>query len=352
MHVIDDLAPRSVRCVFCSAPPETINDLLVWGATRPDGERVAVCEVNISRPVPEVIKGLVCSLATIALTVWPDWYGATELFVRGDERSLQTVLDRLASADAAARQRSVLRSWVVRAAPLCRARAVPVVPGFSPTIQLQQLALAIADRDLTLVVRASPNAPESAALFGLARTLEWASRHLSARVVAVLPIGWAGRPELDGISWGGRTVDEPRADRSAADAAPEEPLVVSPIRGRPHPNSPGEQRMAARLGRDPLLGPLFEYNTPVTTVRGSRYLVDLVWFGGKIVVEIDSYCGHSSRNDFASDRHRDYELQLSGFLVLRLTHDSVMADVELAIDKIRDLVGLRTDDPPAPRSST
>jgi very-short-patch-repair endonuclease len=100
-----------------------------------------------------------------------------------------------------------------------------------------------------------------------------------------------------------------------------------------------------------VLGPLFEYNMPVTTVRNSRYQVDLVWFDGKIVVEIDSYRFHSSRSDFANDRHRDYELQLSGFLVLRLTHHSVLADVELAMDKIRDLVNLRTGRVLPPRSS-
>ena len=87
--------------------------------------------------------------------------------------------------------------------------------------------------------------------------------------------------------------------------------------------------MAARLSRDPVLGPLFEYNMPVTTVRNSRYQVDLVWFDGKIVVEIDSYRFHSSRSDFANDRHRDYELQLSGFLVLRLTHSRSSSNIAI-----------------------
>jgi very-short-patch-repair endonuclease len=109
--------------------------------------------------------------------------------------------------------------------------------------------------------------------------------------------------------------------------------------------------MASRLGSDPLLGRMFEYNMPVTTIRDSRYQVDLVWLEGKIAVEIDGYRCHSSRFDFANDRHRDYELQLSGYLVLRLPHDSVMADVELAIDKIRDLVKLRMGQPLPPRPS-
>ena len=36
-----------------------------------------------------------------------------------------------------------------------------------------------------------------------------------------------------------------------------------------------------------------------------------------------------------SDRHRDYELLLSGYTVLRLSHDEVMADVTTALEKIR-----------------
>ena len=38
------------------------------------------------------------------------------------------------------------------------------------------------------------------------------------------------------------------------------------------------------------------------------------------------------------DRHRDYELILSGFTVLRLTNDEIDEDLEKAIEKIRDVV--------------
>jgi hypothetical protein len=167
----------------------------------------------------------------------------------------------------------------------------------------------------------------------------------------VLPAAWSERAELDGISWECRAIDEAESVRPEADSLDEPLAMISPIRGRPHPNSPGELLMASRLGCDPMLGPLFEYNLPVTTVRESRYQVDLVWFDGKIAVEIDGYRCHSSRSDFTNDRQRDYELQLSGYLVLRLPHDSVMADVELAIDKVRDLVKLRMSQPISPRPS-
>jgi very-short-patch-repair endonuclease len=345
MNVLDNLEIGAVRCVFSSAPLATIRSLLARGTNRPDGERMVVCDVDLSQPVYETIDELVRSLARGALAVWPDWYDSVDLFNRCDEPSLQSALDRLASGCVASQQRSVLRPWVSRAAQMCRLNTLPVVSDFSPAVQLQQLSLAIANNDLTLLVRAvSATEPESTGLLGLARNLEWLSQQASARVVAVLPAGWSGRPELDCITWEHQIIDEARFSDREADSSLDEPLaMVSPIRGRPHPNSPGEQLMASRLRRDPLLGQMFEYNMPVTTVRGSRYQIDLVWFDGKVAVEIDGYRWHSSRFDFANDRQRDYELQLSGYLVLRLTHESVMADVELAIDKIRDLVKFRRD---------
>ena len=41
------------------------------------------------------------------------------------------------------------------------------------------------------------------------------------------------------------------------------------------------------------------------------------------------------------DRHRDYELVLSGYTVLRLANDEVLQDFGRAVEKIRDVVRLR-----------
>lgn len=117
--------------------------------------------------------------------------------------------------------------------------------------------------------------------------------------------------------------------------------LVSPLIGRPHPLSPGEQLLAAYLEGDADLGPLFGFNLPVLTASGRRYLVDLLWADGSVVVEIDGYQIHSTRAAFSLDRHRDYELVTSGYLVLRLPHDEVQEDVQRATDKIRDVVDFR-----------
>jgi very-short-patch-repair endonuclease len=76
-------------------------------------------------------------------------------------------------------------------------------------------------------------------------------------------------------------------------------------------------------------------------VRGSQPKVDLVWLEGRLVIELDGYPDHATRGAFISDRHRDYELALSGYTVLRLANDEIVQDFGRAIEKIRNLVRLR-----------
>ena len=89
------------------------------------------------------------------------------------------------------------------------------------------------------------------------------------------------------------------------------------------------------------LGALFAFNQTVTTVHGSTPKVDLLWTEGRLVVELDGYESHGGRAAFALDRHRDYELMASGYVVLRLANDEIAQDYEKALEKIRDLARLR-----------
>jgi very-short-patch-repair endonuclease len=102
--------------------------------------------------------------------------------------------------------------------------------------------------------------------------------------------------------------------------------------------SGSEQRLAKALAADRELAPLFGFNQFVDTVRGSRPKVDLLWAEGRLVIELDGYESHGSRIAFLYDRHRDYELTLSGYTVLRLANDEIDLDIEKSIEKIRDLV--------------
>jgi very-short-patch-repair endonuclease len=149
-------------------------------------------------------------------------------------------------------------------------------------------------------------------------------------------------PPLDRILYGARQVvaAEPGDARLNAERAAA-PLWIAPWRGSPHPLSEVERRLASALRDDNELAPLFAFNQSVTTVRGSRPRVDLVWTEGRLVVELDGYGSHGNRAAFIYDRQRDYELSLSGYTVLRLPNDEVEQDCGKAIDKIRDLVRLR-----------
>jgi very-short-patch-repair endonuclease len=112
-------------------------------------------------------------------------------------------------------------------------------------------------------------------------------------------------------------------------------------RARHHHASTIEQRVEAALQRDAELGPLFSCNETVAIEGfGSPPRVDLLWREGRVVVELDGP-DHQDDPKFANDRHRDYELLVAGYLVLRITNDQVDTDLQRAIEKIRAVVRFR-----------
>ncbi len=50
---------------------------------------------------------------------------------------------------------------------------------------------------------------------------------------------------------------------------------------------------------------------------------------------------HERDRHYGADRHRDYELLVAGYLVLRLTNAEVERDLARALDSIRRVVDLR-----------
>jgi very-short-patch-repair endonuclease len=59
--------------------------------------------------------------------------------------------------------------------------------------------------------------------------------------------------------------------------------------------------------------------TPEVNVRLGSHEVDFLWRGRRLVVEIDGYRFHSSRQAFERDRRRDAELAAAGYRVIRIT---------------------------------
>jgi very-short-patch-repair endonuclease len=210
--------------------------------------------------------------------------------------------------------------------------------------ELAQLALAVSRSGLVIV------ADVDAACAGLApaavvHALEWIAQHSHGAVVALFSKLPPNVPPFDRILYGARfmiagTNATPSAVAPVTAASRDHEPWIAPWRGLPHPLSETEQRLARALGVDSELASLFSFNQFVDTLRGSRPKVDLLWMEGRLVVELDGYGVHGNRAAFMYDRHRDYELTLSGYTVLRLADDEIAQDIEKAVEKIRDLVSL------------
>lgn len=134
-------------------------------------------------------------------------------------------------------------------------------------------------------------------------------------------------------------------DRVLYDALVLEPVPRPSAASRLYPpparGSTVERRLRAALRADAELGPLFEDEVTVPLgPLGPAPRVDLLWRAGKVVVEIDGP-EHARDPNYGADRHRDYELLVGGYLVLRLTNAEIERDLARAIDKIRRVAGLR-----------
>ena len=72
-------------------------------------------------------------------------------------------------------------------------------------------------------------------------------------------------------------------------------------------------------------------------VAGRAYECDGVWFGGRVMVELDGYAVHGTRRNFERDRERDRILQAAGWRVVRVTWRQLNDDPE---GVVRDLAAL------------
>jgi very-short-patch-repair endonuclease len=300
------------------------------------------------RPAPSVeacVEQAIALLAETAFRLWPVWFTDVSFAMCGNDALGRQTAGTIAR-EAASGVPGINVAWAERAARLALDDRTPRVDGILPVVELAQLSLAISRAGLILVVDADAAAIGGTSASALVHALEWIAQHSGAAVVAVFPELPALTSPFDRILCGARRVIA-EADAGLAVSEPEGNETVGPEtwlvpwRGLPHPLSEIEQRLAAMLGADGELAALFRFNWFVDTVRGSRPKVDLVWTDGRLVVELDGYPDHSTRRAFIGDRHRDYELMLSGYTVLRLANDEVAQDYGRAIEKIRALVRLR-----------
>jgi very-short-patch-repair endonuclease len=335
-------APEGLVLALAGIDSESLRLLLDAIEPGRHGRRALLARIAPAPTVEAIVEQILDLFAETARRLWPIWFTDVSF-----DRCRNDTLGRLAANVIARRAAEEIGTlslpWVEEATRLALDDRAPRVSMTIPAIELAQLALAISRSGLVLVadVSAAHTGHNPAALV---RALEWVAQHIHGAAVALFPELPPNEPPFDRILYGARCLMatggakpgtiEPETE--AEDAGP----WIAPWRGLPHPLSDIEQRLAKALNADAELAPLFGFNQFIYTVRGSRPKVDLVWTEGRLVVELDGYGSHGNRAAFMYDRHRDYELALSGYTVLRLANDEIAQDIEKAIAKIRDLVCL------------
>jgi hypothetical protein len=253
------------------------------------------------------IDRILNDLADLAAALWPNWDGPES----------PKPLPRLLPAWRRAATRFASEGRRPRFPRLARetefAHLLSVLPG---------LAL-LAEVDSLRSERAAP----------IIAALDWCRRH-GAAVVALL--GEEPAPEAP---W-----DVLLYDAVIVKPSPVEPatrrliLSSSDIASR---GSAVERRMREALQAAPDLADLFEDEVTLQLdALGLTPRVDLLWRDGKVVVEIDGP-EHERDPNYGADRHRDYELLVAGYLVLRLTNAEVKLDLSRSLEKVRRVVNLR-----------
>jgi very-short-patch-repair endonuclease len=306
-------------------------------------KRVLFAPIQSAATTELVVEQIINLFAETARRLWPVWFTNVS-FDACDNDTLGRRAVSVIAREAAEKIVGLSATWTDTAARLVLENRLPRVSGALPATELTQLALAISGSGLILLadvdsaVRAGSNS--TAIVYGL----EWIAQQSHAAVVTLFAELPPNEPPFDRILFGARRVNtqvRPRAVELAVSKAEEAGPWIAPWRGLPHPLSDVEQRLYSVLTADNELATLFHFNLPIDTVRGSRPRVDLVWPQGRLVVELDGYGSHGNRSAFIYDRQRDYELMLSGYVVLRLANDEIAQDFGKAIEKIRDLVRLR-----------
>ena len=330
------LSPGQTQVVLCENTTENLAYLLD-AANHVRWQRVIT---HVWEQLPsqnQAIANVVETFAQVAFELWPTWYQEDNRFIESGTSVTDNLMNRYACSSLQATRDNISLPWLKDAVRQCQQQKIPFLHDLPHGLQLAQLALAI-DSDGLILAIADPQ-PASHCLLGLAKAITWIADHTRSRLVLLLPESLSTADELESVLYGAISLHNTAVPKTVL---PQEAKhTIFPIHGRPHPFSPGEQTLATLLAQDTELAPLFKFNQRLQSVRLSQFLVDLLWPEGRVVVEIDGYRHHGNRFGFSCDRNRDYELLISDYIVLRLPHDEMMADPEVAVEKIRDVVQFR-----------
>jgi very-short-patch-repair endonuclease len=334
-------APAGSVRVLAGIDGENLRSVLDAAVPGAQVRRALLGQIAPAPTTEAIVEQIINLFAETTRRLWPIWF--TDIsFASCRNDVLGHLAANVIARSAAQEIKGLSLPWVEEAVRLVLDDRMPRV-GAAPAIEVAQLALAISRFGIVLVVDLSA-APAGFNPAALVHALEWIAKHVQGAVIALFYELPQNEPPFDRILYGARCLmaacnvelGTVLPDTTADSAGP----WIAPWHGRPHPLSDIELRLAKAIFADAELGALFGFNQFVDTVCGSRPKVDLVWTAGRLVVELDGYGSHGNRAAFMYDRHRDYELMLSGYTVLRLANDEIEQDIGKAIAKIRDLVCL------------
>jgi very-short-patch-repair endonuclease len=314
------LQKGKVSAIGVAVPASSLAELEDYVDQKHPSTRVVGLRLAKFSSHDHLLSACVHGLASAALALWPDWYGAD-----------------VDSGKKGEHFRRVSPLWREKAEPLVATGRAALPTGYPNAVQVAQLTLVLGSPDLIISLAATEGPFTFERLKSLVATASWLAEQSQAKVALVVPQAALSSDEFDRVTkeslaqFNLTSLPEPPAEEIPA-------VTITSVKGRPNPTSPGEMLLAERLGKNVELAGLFSFNQTLRSIHDKEYKVDLVWPDGKLVVEVDGYTFHNSQFAFGQDRHRDYELLISGYRVLRLTHEEIVKDTARSIAKIRDSV--------------
>lgn len=344
---LDKVEPGRPASVFTDDVADTHNALRLIAESETEPARVVTLSWQNVPALGNELGLLVTALAKATLQLYPSLYGLTQAT---NERWVTADLET-AAHEITRRLPPVLGAACRQILAACHKGETPNIKKLSNSEQVHQLALAIEPSQLVILIAVHDAEASKGSLRALAQGAEWLASNTRARVILVLPTALSTANELDHVTYTACLFVTPlKAEPVTPAPSPTEPptkakkgtaieanVFVSPIIGRPHPKSAAELLLHDRICSDPELAPLFAYNQPIKTRYQTNPIVDLLWEGGRLVIEIDGQ-EHCQLVTFIQDRRRDFELFMSGYQVIRFTRFKVLESPEVVLNDIRDAV--------------
>lgn len=340
-RIVDRATRERVVTVFASDAASVRREVVTEAGAMVSPPTTVSLHWRVAPSLDKELEQIVAAMAGAAKDLWPRWYSSVE--ERFDRERWPNAEVELRLDEARKVAPTVSAAWFRRAWRACQSGIVPVDYPVTAAEQLRQLSLALdPNGPLVLLLVSEPEAPPTR-IHALARVAEWLALQAKVAVVLVVPEAWCGKPELDvvcyeAIIW---ESSEPTEEDELPLPVVGPRILVEPTIGEPHPASRAEQRLFDFLKQNQFLSGLFCFNRRVIAFQDQPYRVDLLCPEHRIVVEIDGH-EHRSAQKYREDRDRDYRLLLAGYLTLRLTNEDVFGDIGLVLEKLRNMVGLRT----------